>query len=456
MMKIIFDPSIRLAGIGIVPWNRLGPEQWLPQYRIASLYGWDVANGQGPQVVALADAVKPLPILPRLNTGSLLREPGFQAMLERELPGYDLLTYKPIDMPLTLAGRKLLAVGPAYTATIENKVIFRREFADIAPFPNHTIVLRAKLQPTAACLEYIMADRPRVIIQDEQLSGGKGSFIVSDLNSFKATLIALNKLSKHELVVISDVIDKPQELSVQCCATRYGIFVGPLQRQIIAHPELAGKAVGGDKFCGVQVALIDQTAPEYADIKAMALKIGQRLQTKGYKGIFGVDFLLSADNKLFVLEVNARLTGATPLLTALYQHEPEAGIAFYLLHVLELGEYNYTTEGQPTDFERQGSLLIIHSQESEMVRIDNMPQSGSYKLTGQSLLHSGSSVILRDIDAGSFIFQEYTPLGTSVKPGGRLAVLQFPYPVLDGSGALKDGVRDIIRAIRANITLQTV
>ena len=42
-MHIRFDDDIKIAGIGLVPWTRLGPERWLKDYKIASLYGVDAA-----------------------------------------------------------------------------------------------------------------------------------------------------------------------------------------------------------------------------------------------------------------------------------------------------------------------------------------------------------------------------------------------------------------------------
>jgi hypothetical protein len=453
-MRIIYDTSIKLAGIGMVPWGRLGPERWLPAYAIASLYGWDMPAGYGPRVVALADHVAQLPQLPRINTPSLLKEPEFQAMLDRELSGYDLLVYKPAEIPAALAGRKFLTTAPSYTETIENKAVFREMFGNDIRFPAYIIASRDDLKPDQESFDRLMAGRSRMIIQDEQLSGGKGSFIIDSFESYCTVIAALDQLSQHQRVVISDVVESPREVSVQCCVTQYGVFVGPLQQQVVNHPELAGSAVGGDKFCGVQIAASDQDTPLYKDVEAIARKVGERLQKDGYKGIYGADFLVSASGELYILEVNARITGATPLITALV--DQDAGIPFYLLHLLELGDYPYNIEGTPAPFVRQGSLLVLHTLETTLQGIEHMPQSGTYRLQQGQLLRVSDSVSLEDIVDDAFIIQEYMPPGMKIKPGGRMALVLFAEPVLDAHGELQQRALEVVRVVRRETKLMSI
>src|SRR5256886_5243806 len=83
-----------------------------------------------------------------------------------------------------------------------------------------------------------------------------------------------------------------------------------------------------------EISPADPLQAVYPEIKQYALGIGQRLQELGYRGIFGLDCLVDPSGRVYVLEINPRLTGLTPLLTMLYRENQD--IPFYLLHILEL------------------------------------------------------------------------------------------------------------------------
>lgn len=456
-MKLRFDPGLKIAGIGIVPWTRLGPEQWLPQYAIASLYGWDLRPEQGvPPVHALSDMSEPLSRLPKLNTSHLLATSEFQELLNARLPGYDLLTYKPVQIPDALRGRKFLMVNPSYTQRFENKVEFRELFHERVRFPGYAVYRREQLPGDPASFDKLMAGRERIVVQDEQLSGGKGTFIIANFDEYRAALEALNKLSQHERVVVSDAIESPRERSIQCCVTQYGVFSGPLQRQIVRHPLLANMAVPeGDKFCGAQILAADQNTDVHQEAERIAREIGQVLQAEGYRGIFGIDFLMDAADELFVLEINPRITGVTPLLTALFTGE--TGVPFYLLHLLELGGYDYTIEDTYSAFDADGSLLVLHSLEIGPVRLLEAPRSGTYAIHNEELVHISDNVALSHLRAQEFIIQEYVPVGMPIKPGGRLLTLQFAQAVIDSeSDVLYNTTQLLIQAVQKQLKTEPI
>jgi hypothetical protein len=437
-MKVIFDPNLRIAGISLVPWNRLGPEQWLPEYAIASLYGWDVQPEAGmPMVVSLSDEGA-IPQLPKLNTHALLRTAAFQRLLSDKLAGYDLL------------------VDTAFAQRYENKVTFRQEFSDTVSFPPFVIRERTELLASAAYFEQLMAGRAQIVIQDEQLSGGKGTFLVANITQYSAALAALATLSEHTRVVISDIVPNARERSIQCCITTNQIFTGPLQRQIIRNPLLANSAiVEGDTFCGAEIVVEDQQTPLHKQATALAMSIGEVMQRQGYRGIFGVDFLLDADNQLFVLEVNPRITGVTPLLTALYQGE--AGIPFYLLHILEIGGYQYSIADATARFDKEGAILVLHSLSPQSVVIESMLPSGTYKINQGKLVMVSRNVHFNKLAAQECIIQQYMEPGMPIKPGGRMVTILFNRPVIDiNTEKLYNDISETIGLVRQQIVTQII
>lgn len=449
-MKITYDTDLRIAGIALVPWNRLGPERWLKNYAIASLYAWDTDGTDLPILHAL-DGQGELPELREQNTQQLLQTPAFQALLNNQLAGYDLLVYRPVFVPPELSQHKFLMVDKAFTQRYENKVVFRELFKDQISFPEFAIYDRGTLPATEESFSNVLAGRPTIVIQDEQLSGGKGTFLITTYQQYVAALDFLKRRSKRSRIVVSSLVPQARERSIQVCVTRHGVFAGPLQRQIVRHPLLANPDVpDGDKFCGAQILAEDQDSSVHQQATDIAERIGERLQAEGYKGIFGIDFLLDNDDRLYTLEVNPRITGVTPLLTSLY--EAEEAIPFYLLHLLELGDYNYDIADKTVSYNRDGALLIVHSLEAVEITTQHIPASGTYKLMDGKLQRISSEVRLSHIKPGEFIIEPYVKPGMMVRPGGRLLSLQISGNAIDKkTDELYNSTVAIIEAVRQHV-----
>lgn len=453
-MKINFDKKIKVAGIGLVPWTRLGPEMWLENYAIASLYGWDLGGlGGAPKVVPLSDSGQNMPELKRQNTQSLIRSEEFQRLLLDNFRGHHLLTYKPVKLPQVLqdTGMKLLAGDQILARKIENKAEFRRLFAGLGvPFPAFEIIKADDLQNYVANFEDLMCGRKALIIQDASLTGGKGTKLIKTPKDLEQAIADLKKLSGASEIVISDYIADAFERSVQCCVTKYGIFIGPLQKQIVGNPLLSNLGVPeGDRFCGAEITKDDQLLSIYPKIRAQAHKIGSKLKDIGYKGIFGLDCLVTKEGKMFVLEANPRITGVTPLLTMLHREGDD--IPFYLLHILELGGFEYKIDDDYINTSPpEGSLMVLHSQSNKTVNIKNLPKSGVYN--SRSLKFIRDSLRLDDASGSNeWLVQRYTPPGFKTKPGGRIMMVYVKGKILDEDDKLlpevAKGVSTLLQAV---------
>lgn len=457
-MKITFDNSARIAGIGLVPWTRLGPERWFKNYRIASLYGWDLGQAtDAPTVCAVADHAA-LPPMAKLNSQHLIETQAFQRLATEHLPGYDFLTYRPVEVPAQLrqAGTRFLGMNQRLTTTLENKAEFRLRFADLKlPFPAYRIISRADVQLDKAGLRQLLAGREQVIVQDESLGGGRGTFIVRELADLKHALTTIAALDGGQRLIISDMISGAYERSVQGVVTRFGTFVGPLQKQIIAHPLLANvQTTDGDRFCGGEISAQDTCQLMYPEIRSWALKVGERLGQLGYRGVFSLDCLISQNGHVYTLEINPRLTGMTPLLTALYREEQD--IPFYLLHILELAGMKYTiTDAGLSDTPPQGGLLVLHSPEPHAVRITAAPDSGLYKLTDMSFVARQYRLDSARL-GGQMLVQQYTPPGFRIKPGGRLMTLLTHDVLTDERDRLLPSTVNTVQHLLNNVKLKEV
>ncbi|HCM52110.1 TPA: hypothetical protein DIS56_03205 [Candidatus Saccharibacteria bacterium] len=429
-MKVSFKKSLKLLGIGVSPFSRLGPQLWFGDYKIAAYYGWDIADKNAPPVVSLAnDGVE----LQRLNTQSLLNNADFQQRLVDEYKNRHVLTYKPLSLkippPVQKAALKFLGTNldcPFY----ENKALFRQEFGKLLPFPPFVVKKLSEIESLAD----IQSSSEPLILQHETMSGGKGTFLVSqpaDLG--EAIRVYRSQGSKNPKIVISQYINSALERSLQCCVTKYGTLIGPMQKQIVNAPELVNpQNLATEKFSGAQISDEPAMEPIYQSMAVVAKTVGKKLADSGYRGIFGLDFLIDKNGRLYLLEINQRLTGVTPLLTMLYR--PDQDIPFLLLHILELGGADYQIDDLAVDPKPvEGSMLILHSLSTHDGKLKSSPRSGIY--SPQDLEFIKSTYQLSP-DRSELLFQRFVPLGSQVKAGSRLAIIYTRDLVLDSRDKL--------------------
>ncbi|OGL34667.1 hypothetical protein A3F65_03125 [Candidatus Saccharibacteria bacterium RIFCSPHIGHO2_12_FULL_47_16b] len=431
-MKVSFKKSLKLLGVGISPFSRLGPQQWFDDYKIAAYYGWDIADQGAPAVESLAS----LGIeLPRLNSQSLLNNANFQQQLVDEYKDHHVLTYKPLGLkippPLQKATFKLLGTNlscPFY----ENKALFRQEFGKLLPFPPFKIKRLSEI----GSLADIQSSSEPLILQHETMSGGRGTFLInqeSDLNEALG-VFRLNR-PKNPKIVISQYIDSAAERSLQCCVTKYDTLIGPVQKQIVNAPELLNpQNLATEKFTGAEISYGLGMEPLHKEMTKLAKVVGDKLASTGYHGIFGLDFLVDKAGHLYLLEINQRLTGVTPLLTMLYR--PTQDIPFLLLHILELSGLDYTIDDFSVDLvPAQGSLMIFHSLSTNTGLIKKTPSSGIYSFQSNELSFIKSGYQLSR-EENQLLVQRIVPLGTKIKPGSKIAALYSRQSVLDHRDSL--------------------
>src|SRR5690606_12039636 len=105
------------------------------------------------------------------------------------------------------------------------------------------------------------------------------------------------------------------------------------------------------------------------------------LRQDGYRGIFGMDFLVDRDEKVYVIEINARTTGILPLL-----NEKPSDLPLYLLHILEVaGEsYQITTDiplplaGSTSESEGPASFMPIFNIHDSDAYLDETITTGNF------------------------------------------------------------------------------
>ncbi len=102
----------------------------------------------------------------------------------KEHPGAKYLVYSPIGAPYKINPLQLIMNSPTLTHAYENKRYFREEFSEMIRMPEYEVWRIDQLDRASAYREIKKTLGEKVVLQDEESSGSKGTFIVSSSDEF--------------------------------------------------------------------------------------------------------------------------------------------------------------------------------------------------------------------------------------------------------------------------------
>lgn len=291
--------------------------------------------------------------------------------------------YSPLDPPYKINPLAYLMNSPTIAHAYENKRYFRDEFADLIRMPEYEICYMNELDKAATYKE-LEQKYGWFMLQDEESSGSKGTYAIKNHNDYVEAIKLLKKFSRGRTIVVSKHVHG-EPSSIQVCITKYGIFSGGIQRQLIDSKHLGnGNLEGANKWCGGEVG------DQYPDIvhhqtQEIASIVGSELASHGYKGVFGIDLIITPENEVYAIEINARLTGYSHLISDLQMQNGK--IPFMLLHALELGNYEYNvtdSEALPSSsrYKKPASILILNNPLDGDLVLKHYIKPGVYRQVG--------------------------------------------------------------------------
>lgn len=363
--------------------------------------------------------------------------------------------YSPIDPPYKMNPLAYLMNSPTIAHAYENKRYFRDEFSDRIRMPEYEVCYMSELDKAAAYNE-LKQKYGAFMLQDEESSGSKGTYAIQNADDYVAAVKSLKKFSRGRNIVVSKFV-KGEAASIQVCVTKYGIFSGGIQRQLINSKYLSnGELEGANRWCGGEVGaeypdFVHHQAQEIASI------VGSELARHGFKGIFGIDLIITPKSEVYVIEINARLTGYSHLISELQLQNDK--IPFMLLHVLELGnfEYNVTdSEAFPSvgRYKKPASLLVINNSLAEDFVMPHYIKPGVYKQIGSRVkfVKSGFSLdSLRGEDT-LLLFSRHNQ-GDTVESGRRVVKIMKYGKTMAKNGDLNAKGRSLVTAVKNTFDL---
>lgn len=363
--------------------------------------------------------------------------------------------YSPLDPPYKINPLAYLMNSPTIAHAYENKRYFRDEFADLIRMPEYEIKYMNELDKAAAYRD-LREQFGSFVLQDEESSGSKGTYVIHNHDDYVDAIRALKKFSRGRTIVASKFV-KGEVSSIQVCITKYGVFSGGIQRQLVDSKHLCNPSIeGATRWCGGEVGT------DYPDIvqhqsQEIATVVGSELASHGYKGIFGVDLIVTPENEVYAIEINARLTGYSHIISDMQLHENK--IPFMLLHALELGNFNYEVndlEALPSNggrYQKPVSLLIVNNPLDEEYEIKEHIKPGVYRFRGGKLSYVKPGFSVQDLGGEDtmLIFCRYNQ-GDTIMPGKRiLKVIKFGEVM--NKGDLSPKSRTLVKAIKEHFEL---
>ena len=223
----------------------------------------------------------------------------------------DYVTWKAVDMPLSFLGNPF-----SLRDTLERKATIR-SLLDPALFPEFKIVEVGSVDKKDYATLADMVNSERMVIQVDYSTGGRGTYFIDSEADFLVVRDDIMTANQTQRLVVSKRV-AGSSFAIQCF-----VADGNVQRMNWWHRDLvavegvynnllSGAALQSvaTKYCG---AVLQNIPTEYLDqVEALTQKVGTVLVAQGWRGIFGMDFVVDdASDKIYLIEINPRFTAVS-------------------------------------------------------------------------------------------------------------------------------------------------
>jgi len=277
----------------------------------------------------------------------------------------------------------------------------------------------------------------KFVLQIPKSSSGKGTYIIENENVFiKARMRTQELMRSQELesgeVKLTQFIKGPSP-NINASVTKSGVLLSPFSFQIIGVPECTHNPMvySGNDWSSVAVSY-----KIGKQIFEATQKFGGVLARRGYQGMFGLDFMVDAENeKVYVAEINARFQGSTQTLTMMQLKNKQVPlVAFHMLELLgadfkvDVDRYNKRAFRKQTGYQ-----VILRSLEETEAKVSNEVLAGVYTLVQGRPSYVRAGYHLGHVEKlDEFVLTSGVPeKGKVIVPGARILKIQGKKAILD-------------------------
>lgn len=360
----------------------------------------------------------------------------------------------------TTIGFPLLNTPAILNRRFEDKISQFQNLSKIVQFPNTLIGQIGEL----SYLQLVQKLGVVFVVQFNRGHTGSGTTVIENEQSFEDFV---TKYKQREAKFSSYISGIPY--TVNACVTKQGVFIGGLSLQITGENELGatrGATIGNDWSRRTYIS-------STAEIESQVTKIGTEMYKQGFRGMFGVDVVVTEIGESYVIEVNARQTASVPMYTKIQLLNEE--IPLSLLHLqefLNINNYERSKDYNMRNLQVQNFSQIFNRADSDS-QIKHLVKMGCYRLQGDNAAINrytdeiASTTVFLDEDRDkALLYQKYitnvgnmdkqgvlvlTPIvGKLIKRGEEIARIQLMQGAVDEMGTVYPWVKESLIAIKYN------
>ena len=306
--------------------------------------------------------------------------------------------------------------------------------------------------------EHLEEFGPVMIISERIGSSGNQTHFIDSAEALTEKRDELiEKLGSDALIIVSTFLSGP---AVGAAGV---IYEG---KPWMSHPSVMFTGIPGCSMHRFDYAGSDYAAYRLVSeesrrkIEEFTLKIGEWIAESGYRGIYGVDFIVHEDEP-YALELNPRVLGTTQLMTELEEIHGDSPTTTYW-HLAE-----FLKPGAALDEHRSllaeldapelcGFQLLIRNTSAESMRIGHSLAPGIYTVDNGMPEFVRQGFRLGDVQDGDEVLVTCSPpaKGTIVEPRGAFCKLEGVSSIYEGGEAqITPNAREMIDAFRSRLAL---
>ena len=297
----------------------------------------------------------------------------------------------------------------------------------------------------------------KFIVQLPRGFSGNSTFSIENKNSFNKIL----KKYKNRKVKLSKYLEG-ETYTINACVTKNKILISQPIFQITGLTSYNKNKFG---TCGNDYVYPQKLSAEQREkIINYTKKVGDYLKKLEYKGIFGLDFVVSNNSKINLIEINPRIIGSIPLFTKLQIQNKE--MPFLLSHILEftssrqflsegdIGQCRLQIKVKPNNFNT--SQLILRNTKNNPIKIIKSLKSGIYEIKKDKLVFKEEAYYInRRLNKTEFLIQ-CSSKNRVVSPDIEYANIQVNYGIMESEKEFKNCFEKKVKIILENIKYKFV
>lgn len=384
-----------IIGVGATAFSRLGPNLFLPNYKIIALKRSDEDEEIEKDVSTTRISYDPEKRKHKSTILEALDSLEGQDFLYSIKDPILYLYFANLSVGKFLQKRHIKFVGTATSDffDLRSKIGFYKLLSRLGiRTPKHIFVKKKDLN-----YQKLRDELGDFVLQRETRGGGKGTVFIFEKKNFERAQFKFRNADDEEELRAAQYITGSSP-SMTICVTSSGTIHTPLQYQILSPKGCINPKLGEGRFAGHDWTSSDFEAKVQAQADELALKLGQHL-AGNYKGILGIDFILDKNNELYPIECNPRLLGSFPVFSMVQEIKNEPQILYYhfLANLFPEEKVEVEKVNCAIAQKKQGAQIILCNRADKDMTIKNSVKVGVYNFSDNGIQYLRPGYSLRDL-----------------------------------------------------------